>query len=189
MRYRAVLEGEPYEGDVTAEAFEPTQQCEGLAAEGLIEIDAEADAALSHIRLVRGKQLVVEGRAADSADASFFVSRVHDLSRPHESPLRTSFPSANRGASIRKLHVRTYLQRALAAGERFEDIAADWNFLLHAATILPEAPFAELCAAVALRVRGKKASSTAARAAYSKCEELLLQHVGLSSDIRQPRMG
>ena len=84
------------------------------------------------------------------------------------------------GASIRKLHLKGWLQRQLDAATPFEELAADWNFLLHVHSILPPADYDNLTAAVALRVRGKKAStSSAAVAAYERAEALLHEYAGV----------
>ena len=46
---------------------------------------------------------------------------------------RTAFPVANRGAELRKFHLRTFLQRQEAAAVPFATSVRDFQLLLHAA--------------------------------------------------------
>jgi len=176
-RFRAVLDDEKIDGDVTAEAYEATPQCEELAARAVLK----GTRTPGHVALIDGMQLKAAGEMVDSADASYLVSRIHDMSRPYTSGLRSVFHIANRGASIRKLHLKSFLQRQREAGVPFSDVVADWNFLLHISSLLPEADFKALCAALNPRVRGVVSSSGAsAQAAIARCEELLCASVGLA---------
>ena len=50
-------------------------------------------------------------RSAAQVDTLWLLSRVHDLSRPHTSALRVAFPVANRGAVVRRLHLKGFLEK------------------------------------------------------------------------------
>jgi hypothetical protein len=174
LRYRAVMDGEDLPGLVTAEAYEPTQQCEELAATGLIG----GDTAEGTIALVPEKQLIIENRPAAGGDSAFFVSRIHDCSGPHTSPLRSAFPQGSGG--LRKLHVRKWLQKE-EASVPWPELAADWGFLLHVAGILPPPDYRALLEVVSWRVRGMKLTAqqeTTTRAVCARCRELLYAYMG-----------
>jgi hypothetical protein len=97
--------------------------------------------------------------------------QVHDVARPYTSSLRTSFPVANRGVSIRKLHLRSFLAKQRDAQVPFLDVAADWQFLIYCAAALdcPEL-IANLCGAVASRGRSRAAKQALERAEKAICE-------------------
>jgi hypothetical protein len=114
----------------------------------------------------------VEGEAAQSVEAIYLLSRVHDLKQPYTSPLRVAFPPANRGPQLRKLHLRSYLTKAHEAGAPFAETAADFHFLLHAASLLPEDVSLALCKAVAA---GRGGST----AALLRAEGLLREYAGM----------
>ena len=71
------------------------------------------------------------------------------------------------------MHLRSFLRKQREAGVPFADVAADWNFLLHAATALPADALRALCQAVA----GKLGREEAA-AAFRSAEQLLRAHAG-----------
>ena len=101
--------------------------------------------------------------------------RVHSqVGRPYKSPLRCTFPYANRGASVRKLHLRGFLQKQRDAGVPFVEVAADWQFLLHCAAFLPPDELEALCGAVASGGGSKKA-----KAALERAERLIAEHCNL----------
>lgn len=114
----------------------------------------------------------VEGESAQSVEALYLLSRVHDLKQPYTSPLRVAFPPANRGPQLRKLHLRSYLTKAHEAGAPFAETAADFQFLLHAASLLPEDVSLALCKAVAA---GRGGST----AALLRAEGLLREYAGM----------
>ena len=114
----------------------------------------------------------VEGESAQSVEAIYLLSRVHDLKQPYTSPLNVAFPPANRGPQLRKLHLRSYLTKAHEAGAPFAETAADFQFLLHAASLLPEDVSLALCKAVAA---GRGGST----AALLRAEGLLREYAGM----------
>ena len=103
------------------------------------------------------------------------------MARPHSTHLRTAFPAANRGATVRKMHLKGFLSKQAELGTPFSEVAADFQFLLHAATLLPASKLEALCKAVAQSGRdhtGAKAKATA-QAAFDAAERLLREKAGL----------
>ena len=122
----------------------------------------------------------VDGESAQSVEAIYLLSRVHDLKQPYTSYLRVAFPPANRGPQLRKLHLRSYLTKAHEAGAPFAETAADFHFLLHVASLLPEDASLALCKAVAA---GRGGST----AALLRAESLLREYAGMPPPERQKK--
>ena len=170
MRVRAVYDHEDLDGDVTAEVYQPTPQgAELLQKRSLLPAVTLGHAAL---RPELKGEWEVDGEAAQSVEAIYLLSRVHDLKQPYTSPLRVAFPPANRGPQLRKLHVRSYLTKAHESGAPFAETAADFQFLLHAASLLPEDASLALCKAVAA---GRGGSTVA----LQRAEGLLREYAGM----------
>jgi hypothetical protein len=198
VRFRAVYEDEPIDGDVTAEAYEPTAQAEALVEKGVL-IDAittdagSAAAGQAALSSASGLQFKIGPKNEPTADLSYFVSRVHDLSRAYTPPpfgaLRTSFPVSSRGgAPLRKFHLRTFLARQREACLSFATSIVDFQLLLHVAPLLPPTLFTKLCAA--LPVCGGEAAAAGGSAgagrkardaatAIDEAEQWLCKYVGL----------
>ena len=117
-----------------------------------------------------------------TADMSYFCARCHDLAKPYTppvfGPLRTAFPVANRGAPLRKFHLRTFLTKQRAAGLPFETTAADFQLLLHASALLPPPVMTRLCEALASTATTKTARDKRA-ASIAEAERLLCDYAGL----------
>ena len=122
----------------------------------------------------------MDGESVQSVEAIYLLSRVHDLKQPYTSYLRVAFPPANRGPQLRKLHLRSYLTKAHEAGAPFAETAADFHFLLHAASLLPEDASLALCKAVAA---GRGGST----AALLRAESLLREYAGMPPPERQKK--
>ena len=126
VRFRAVYEGEPIDGDVTAEAYQPTTQAAELVGKSvLIDGPPTEEGELGQLALTPSSKLEfkIGPELVKTADGSYFVSRVHDMAKPYVPPdfgsFRHSFPIANRGqAPLRKFHLRTYMERQREAGFR-----------------------------------------------------------------------
>jgi len=109
LLFRPVYAEEPIDGLFTAEAYEPTEQCEELCSRGgLVPSERAGEAALAP---GEGKSFQLQGKAAASLDTAYLAVRVFDSGRPHQSPLRLKFPMAGRGNDVRKLHLRAFLNR------------------------------------------------------------------------------
>lgn len=121
VRFRPVCEGEDIDGDVTAEAYQPTTQCAELVASRMLDDDPSEP---GRARVAAGQDQIFK-HGADRlvlADLSYFVSRVHDLAAPHISTLRTSFPIATRGANVRALHLRRFLSEQIKCSRSFSEV-------------------------------------------------------------------
>lgn len=179
LLFRPVYADERIDGLFTAEAFEPTAQCEELCARGaLIPAPAAGEMALAP-----GESFKVEGRlGVPSVDTAYFAVRIFDSGRPHSAPLRQRFPLASRGADVRKLHLRSFLTKEDQAGVPFDSVAADFGFLLHASSYLPDDVLGAVCDTIAPALRGKSLSprqKEEARRAMAACERLSRAHAGL----------
>jgi hypothetical protein len=151
--------------------YQPTPQGEKLLKQR--KLVAAATRGHAALRPDLKGDFELDGKFAPSVEAIYFLSRVHDLHKPYTSPLRTAFPPANRGPPLRKLHVRSYLSKAAEAGTAFADVAADFHFLLHTASLLPEETALALCKAVSAGRGGSKA-------ALKRAEKLLREYAGLA---------
>lgn len=178
--FRAVHEGEGLDGDATAEVYQPTPQARELLARGAL-----APAADAARRLVPSEPLdfKVGPKVEPTVDLSYFVTRIRDLAKPYAAPacgaLRGAFPVANRGAPLRKFHLRTFLQRQREAEVPFDACARDFQLLLHAAGVLPEPTLAKLCGALAVEGTPSRAVREANAAAISAAERALADYAGL----------
>ena len=188
--FRAVYEDEPIDGDVTAEAYQPTEQAAELVSKGaLINCppgggeETEGHAALTPESKLEFK---IGPKTEASADLSYFVSRVHDLAKPYSPPpygaFRNAFPIANRGAAPpRKFHMRTFLERQREAGLPFSTSIRDFQMLLHVSGLgMPASMFAKLCEALNVVVsapRGKVRD--AAQANIDAAERWLGDYAGV----------
>ena len=144
-----MYDGEDLDGDVTAEVYQLTEQCAELAAKGALR-GCKKPAGAVRLSPESGLELKSGADIVPHIDAQYFVSRVHDMTQPYTSPLRSgAFPHANRGFTVRKLHLKKYLQSQRDASVPFADVATDVQLLLYAATVLPPKEHAALCAAVA----------------------------------------
>lgn len=97
LKARLVMEGEAIEGVATVEAYQMSEQC--LA---LVRADAFKQSGTDPRCAKTAKSdcfFLIEQKESRKATAEHFVSRVHDLSRPYSSPLRTGFPGAQRAAA------------------------------------------------------------------------------------------
>ena len=195
LRFRAVwddAEDAEIDGEVTAEAYEPTEQCESLVARGALVPCAKATGEAS-LDPDQDLELIVEGKAAPSVEASYFVSRVHDVGRPHTSRLRAAFPPSSRAGGVRTLHLKRFLEAQRKNGVAFADAVADFDLLLHVSSILDRADFDELLAVgVAPKLRGEaRGSAERAKASrvIARCERLLCEHVGLAPPDDEPDEG
>lgn len=186
MRFRPVYEGEPIDGDVTAEAYQPTEQAAELASKGVLVGCDPAGEHAGHASLApsSGLSFKLGPKTEDVADLSYFVARVHDLSQPYVAPacgaLRRAFPVANRGgAPLRKFHLRGFLDKQREAGLPFATSALDFQLLLHVSSLLPPDVFRALCEALPV-VSGsssKKARDAAANA-IAEAEAWLVKYAG-----------
>jgi hypothetical protein len=179
LLFRPVYASERIDGLFTAEAFEPTVQCEELCARGALMPAPTA----GEVALASGETFKVEGKlGVPSVDTAYFAVRIFDSGRPHSAPLRQRFPIASRGADVRKLHLRSFLTKEEQAGVPFKSVAADFGFLLHAAGYLPDDVLGAVCDAIAPALRGKSLSprqQEEARCAMAACERLSRAHAGL----------
>jgi hypothetical protein len=175
LLFRPVYADENIDGLCTAEAYEPTPQCEELCERGALIPEGE------EVALSSGQSFKVEGRTGvPRIDTAYFASRIFDSGRQHRAPLRYRFPAG--GADIRKLHLRSFLTKEEKAGVPFWDVAADFNFLLHAAGYLPPETLSAVCDAIAPSLRGKAVSPRQreeGRRAMDTCERLCRAHAGL----------
>ena len=180
--FRAVYEGEAIDGDVTAEVYQPTKQATDLICDGKL-VPASAGGA----RLVPSDAMAfkIGPKVEPTVDLSYFVTRIRDLARPYEPPacgvFRQAFPIANRGAELRKFHVRTFLQKQRDAGVDFAAAVLDFGLLLHAASVLPEPVLTRLCTALGegKSKAGKKAREEEA-AAIQAAQSSLCEYAGLA---------
>ena len=172
MRVRCVYEHEDIDGDVTAEVYQPTEQCVKLLAQGSL-VPAAKKPGHAAFKPELDQDFELDGEPTASVEAVYLLSRVHDMARPYSSPLHTGFPPANRaGGVMRKLHLRNLLTRARDAGTPFQATATDFHFLLHAASLLPEDALLALCKAVSA---GRGGST----AALLRAETLLCEYAGM----------
>lgn len=184
MRFRPVYEDEPLDADVTAEVYQPTEQLgELVAGRDVVRDGGVVDgSALVQLAPESGLSFKLAAEAQPSADATYFFTRVHDLAKPYTPPahgaLRTSFPPANRGAPLRKFHLRTYLAKQREAGVAFSQTARDFQLLLHASGLLPPALIERLCAAVA-STAGTQTAKDKREAALAEAEARLSDLAGL----------
>ena len=177
--FRPVYEGEDdLMGVVTAEAYELTQQCIDLHKRGFLQAATDGE-----MRLGPGagdKQLKVEGKLSETVDCAFLVSRVHDLSKPYRSALRCAFPCAGRGSSIRRVHLKGFLEKQQELHTPFLQIAADWNFLLHVASFLPASELSRVCECVRCVLdAGRYEAGLVDESKLVTAEELIYLHAGL----------
>lgn len=171
MRVRCVYEDEDIDGDVTAEVYQPTEQGMKLLEKQALLADPN-DLGNATLRPDLKQEFELAGEPAKSIEAILLLSRVHDMARVYRSPLRTSFPPVNRAAPLRKLHWRNLLTRARDEGMTFSETAADFHFLLHAASLLPEDALLQLCKAV----RAKRGDS---HEAFQRAETLLCEYADM----------
>lgn len=98
LKARLVVEGEAIEGVATVEAYQMTDQCVDLVRKGAFK-QSQTD-----VRCAKTTSadcvFVIEQKESRKATAEHFVSRVHDMSRPYASPLRTGFPGARARARV-----------------------------------------------------------------------------------------
>jgi len=174
VRFRPVYEGEDIDGDVTAEVYQPTEQCAELVGRGAL-IDAPTAVGEGVLEPSTGLEFKLGVDLKESIDLAVFLSRVHNIARPYTSSLRTAFPYANRGATVRKLHLRSFLQKQRDAGVPYIDVASDWQFLLHCAAVLAPAEMQALCGAIVAGGTSKKA-----RAALETAEKLVAEYCNLA---------
>jgi len=151
VRFRAVSDGEAFDGEVTAEVYQPSAQAVSLLSDGSF-VPSEGGPP-TRLLAAGNLSLKIGAEVEPTVDMAYMVARVHDVSRPHaplpSGPLRTAFPVANRrGAEVRKFHVRTFLQRQAEAEVPFATCARDFQFLLHASGVLPPPLLARLCSAL-----------------------------------------
>ena len=176
VKFRPVYDGEDLDGDVTAEVYQLTEQCAELAAKGALR-GCKKPAGAVRLSPESGLELKSGADIVPHIDAQYFVSRVHDMTQPYTSPLRSgAFPHANRGFTVRKLHLKKYLQSQRDASVPFADVATDVQLLLYAATVLPPKEHAALCAAVAARAAGDDPPDPKA---FGVAEALLCKHANL----------
>ena len=184
MRFRPVYDDEPLDADVTAEVYQPTEQLCQLVLERDVVRDGGVLEGSGQLRLDAASKLEfkIGAQTQPTADASYFFARVHDLAKPYTPPaagaLRCAFPAANRGAPLRKFHLRTFLVKQREAGVPFESTIRDFQLLLQASTLLPREVLERTCAALAgtgttQTVREKRT------AALEEVERLLCQAAGL----------
>ncbi len=194
MRFRPVYDDEPLDADVTAEVYQPTEQLCELALERDVVRDGGVVEGSGQLRLdeASGLAFKIGAETHPTADASYFFARVHDLAKPYAPPaagaLRSAFPAANRGAPLRKFHLRTFLAKQREAGVPFESTIRDFQLLLHASALLPRDVLERTCAALASTgttqtVRDKRA------AALDEVERLLCEAAGMDAAAGAPADG
>ena len=177
VRFRAVYEDEPIDGDVTAEAYQPTEQAAELVGKGAL-VDGPPN---------EEGELKIGPDIVQAADLSYFVSRVHDMAKPYVAPgfgsFRHTFPLANRGqAPLRKFHLRTFLERQREAGVPFGTFIIDFQMLLHVSALLPSALFDNLCAGlVALPTAARGKARDAAQTKLDEAERWLCKYAGVEA--------
>lgn len=190
VRFRAVYEDEPIDGDVTAEAYQPTEQAAELVAKGaLIDGPPDDEGQLGQAALTPSSKLEfkIGPELVQSADLSYFVSRVHDMAKPYAAPafgtFRHTFPVANRGqAPLRKFHLRTFLERQREAGVPFGTFIVDFQMLLYVSALLPSDVFTDLCAGlVALPSAARGKARDAAQAKLDEAERWLCKYAGVEA--------
>lgn len=190
VRFRAVYEGEPIDGDVTAEAYQPTTQAAELVGKSvLIDGPPTEEGELGQLALTPSSKLEfkIGPELVKTADGSYFVSRVHDMAKPYVPPdfgsFRHSFPIANRGqAPLRKFHLRTYMERQREAGLPFSTSIVDFQMLLHVSALLPSEMLTKLCSAlVALPTAPRGKVRDAAQASIDDAERWLCKYAGVES--------
>ncbi|KAL1500655.1 hypothetical protein AB1Y20_013303 [Prymnesium parvum] len=169
VRFRPVYEGEEIDGDVTAEVYQPTEQCADLLRRGALQ-DSTKVAGEGVLKPELDLTFKLGIDLKESIDLAVFVSRVHNVARRYVSPLRTTFPYANRGISVRKLHLRKFVEKQRQADVPFLQFAADWQFLLHCSSILTAEDSEALCGAIASGGKSKKAQAALDNAERAICE-------------------
>jgi len=186
MSFRPVYEDEPIDADVTAEVYQPTEQFTSLVTErGEALVDAGVIDGGGHAGFTQesGLSFKMGPDTKPTADASYFFARVHDLAKPYDPPpygsLRAAFPAANRGAPLRKFHLRTFLAKQREAGLPFATTIADFQLLLHASAFLPAQTLRRLCTAVASAGTASRTVRTEREAALKEAERLLYEYAGL----------
>ena len=175
---------------VTAEAYKPTEQAAELVAKGaLIDGPPDDEGQLGQAALTPSSKLEfkIGPELVQSADLSYFVSRVHDMAKPYAAPafgtFRHTFPVANRGqASLRKFHLRTFLERQREAGVPFGTFIVDFQMLLYVSALLPSDVFTDLCAGlVALPSAARGKARDAAQAKLDEAERWLCKYASVEA--------
>eukprot|EP00322_Chrysochromulina_rotalis_P016237 CAMPEP_0115830574 /NCGR_PEP_ID=MMETSP0287-20121206/1686_1 /TAXON_ID=412157 /ORGANISM="Chrysochromulina rotalis, Strain UIO044" /LENGTH=215 /DNA_ID=CAMNT_0003283879 /DNA_START=15 /DNA_END=662 /DNA_ORIENTATION=- len=185
MRFRPVYDDEPIDADVTAEVYQPTAQLCELAVQRGVVRDGGVVEGCGQVALEASSKLSfkIGPDTLPTADVTYFFARVHNLAKPYVPPpmgaLRSNFPPANRGAALRKFHLRTFLSTQRKAGIPFEKTVADFQLLLHASSLLPSTSFDALCEAVASTGTTKSAKSKREKA-IADAESRLRDAAGLS---------
>lgn len=90
LKARMVHEGEAIDGVATVEAYQMTDQCIDLVRKEAFK-ESRNDPRCAKTTN-SDCYFVIEQKESRKATAEHFVSRVHDMSRPYSSPLRTGFP-------------------------------------------------------------------------------------------------
>ena len=93
-------------------------------------------------------------------------------------PLRNAFPTANRGAELRKFHLRTFLQRQAEAEVPFATTMLDFQLLLHAAGVLSQEMLTSTCNALLTANAPGKTAREAAAASIEKAHRALCDYAG-----------
>jgi hypothetical protein len=119
-----------------------------------------------------------------TVDLSYLLARVHDLNQPMTplpgGALRTAFPISNRGAPMRKFHLRTFLTKQAEADIPFATTARDFQLLLYAADVLPEPMLTRLCTAVLAVNAPTRAAREEAAAALAAAQRALCEYAGVN---------
>ena len=184
-RVAQVYDDEPIDADVTAEIYQPTEQLAELVVAKDVVLDGGVVDGSGHVALkeASGLSFKIGAETFPIADTIYFFARVHDLAKPYHppayGPLRAAFPAANRGAALRKFHLRTFLTKQREAGIPFASTASDFQLLLHASGLLPAELMERLCAAVASTGTTKTAKDKAA-AALAEAEGRLAAAAGMA---------
>ena len=124
--------------------------------------------------------------AEPTVDLSYFLTRISDLAKPYEPPacgvLRDAFPLANRGAELRKFHLKGFLTKQQEAEVPFGTSVRDFQLLLHASGVLPLPTVLKLCEALVTEREAKsKAVREEAAAAIAAAQRALFAHAGLAA--------
>ena len=182
MLFRAVYEHEKDLGDalVTAEVYQPTEQAAHLVNNKTLVPEGDK-------KLVPSSDDVkfkINFEYQPTVDMSYFLMRVHDLGKPHKAltygPLATNFPIANRGAELRKFHLKGFLNKQREDGVTPTQFFLDFQMLLHASGILPEELMTRLCKGLLVKSTAKKAVREAAAKAIAEADAALSKYAGLA---------
>jgi len=143
-------EGDNGGGDVSFEAFQVSQQCMAMVAEGALEVGDEP----GECRVASTFTALQEGKESRTVENSFFLTVVPIVQ--HVSDVMVcEFPGANREHDGREQshgEMKRQLEKSGTAGWTFIDLLADFNLLIYLCNFLDvETDLLKICESIADR--------------------------------------